>query len=93
MKHALKWSIAALLAGNAADTASSWGKLEANPFLGQHQFDGRSTALKFGFIGALVGSELLYLKRHPKDEKVAAILNFSLGGAMVGVSLHNATIE
>src|SRR5580658_7190474 len=43
-----RWSLAAVAAGNAADTFSSWHQLEANPLLASpgSEFDGRSVLVK-----------------------------------------------
>lgn len=92
MKHALKASIAALLCGNAADTASSWGQVERNPLLGQ-TFNGRGAAIKWGLIGASVGLQLWYVKKHPKAERVFVIENFALAGAFGAVAVRNARME
>lgn len=89
MKHLLlKWSIAALLSSNGADTASSWGQLEANPALGG-QFNSKSAAVKFGVLGAVVGLELLQVRKNPNSEKPLAITNFVMAGALTGVAVRN----
>ncbi len=94
MKHALKVSIAALLCGNAADSASSWGQVERNPVLfGGQQFGARSAAIKFGIIGASVGLQLWFVKHHPKSEKVFVIENFALSGAFSAAAIHNVRVS
>lgn len=90
----MKWSLAALLAGNAADTATSWGQHETNPILRGRdgKFDAGSTGIKFGITGALIGAELLLSRHHPTAEKAFVVANFAVGGVMAGTAVQNYQI-
>lgn len=93
MKLALfKWSLAALLAGNAADTASSWQRIELNPALGP-RFDARAASLKFGLVGAAVTMQAIAVHRHPEMAKKLAIVDFSMAGAFTGLAIRNAEVK
>lgn len=95
MHHLLHWSIAALLAGNSLDSASSWGKQETNPLLGQHTFNSTSATLKFGMVGALIVGEKFYLHSHPERATVRTveIVNFTSAALLTGVAVRNWRIE
>ena len=87
---ALKWSIAALLAGNAADSASSLGRPEMNPALARGgTFTPASVGMKFGIVGGALGVEMWMLKAHPRSEKVWIVENYALGGVFAGVAVRN----
>ena len=85
---ALKWSWAALVAGNAMDAASSWGRPELNPILGP-TFGPRAAVIKFGIAGAVIGVEYLFVRRHPQIRKPLVIGNFIAGGLLCGVAVRN----
>ena len=91
MHHLLHWSIAALLAGNTLDSASSYGKYETNPLLGQHTFNSTSIAIKFGMVGALVAGEKIYLHKHPEHAtlRTIEIVNFTSAALLTGVAVRN----
>jgi hypothetical protein len=76
-------SVVFLIGSNCMDLASSRGGVEANPVMRTHQIP-----LKIAAVGAVVGVEWL-LMRHHKIQREAAVVNFSTGGALVGVSAHN----
>lgn len=84
----LRWSWTALAAGSAADAASSWGRVELNPLLGQ-RFGGRSAAIKFGITGAVIGVQALIVRKHPEFAKPFSIGNAIAASAFVGVSVRN----
>lgn len=90
-KKAWVWSAAALMASVAADTASSMGRTEMNPLLRgpMGQFNGRSAALKFSIAGALLGSQYLFLRKHPDQAAWAATGNFAGAGMTAGVAARN----
>jgi hypothetical protein len=90
-KKLYRWSLAAVAAGNAADTFSSWHHPEANLFLANPgtNFDGRSVALKSAFIGASFLIEHWALKHNTGLYRPLAWLNFAIGGALGGVAAHN----
>lgn len=84
----LRISQAALLAGNALDAASSWGKPELNPILGP-QFGVRGAGIKFGIaLGAIFGQNGL-VRRHPDMERPITWGNFAVGGMFAGVGVRN----
>lgn len=62
------------------DAHSSWQKLEGNPVLGP-RFDTRAVTIKSGVFAAVLLTELLTSRRHPKLRKVFTIVNFSTVGA------------
>lgn len=90
--RAWKWSVAALAAGNAADAASSYGRPELNPVLGQ-QFGGRSGAIKFGIVGGAVLAQYIINKKLPQAEKPLAVINFGMAGAFGAVAIRNARMQ
>src|SRR5581483_11558089 len=67
-------SLAALVAGSAADAASSYGKYESNPLLGP-AFNRRSVTIKAAFLGSSVCTQLLFVK-HWKKYGPATTVNF-----------------
>ncbi len=84
----LKWSWVALVAGNAADAASSWGRFELNPVLGP-RFGARSAGIKFGLVGAVIGAEYLLTRRHAELQKPFTVGNFAVSGVFFGVAARN----
>jgi hypothetical protein len=81
-------SVLALGAANAADIASSWGKVELNPALGK-QFGARGAGVKLSILGGVVLVERLFLRKHPKAQRFVSVLNFGVAGATTAVALHN----
>ena len=84
----LKWSWGALVAGNVADSASSWGRPELNPVLGP-RFGSRSTAIKFAVTGAVIGVEALLTRKHSELERPFAWGNFAMTGVLTGIAVRN----
>ncbi len=84
-------SVAALIAANSVDAASSWGQREANPLLGE-RFGGRSAAIKFGGTAGALAAQYFVLRRHPGARRRAALVNFAVSGALSAVAIHNYTI-
>jgi len=87
------WKISAgsLLAANAMDEASSWGKRELNPLLSGSQgtFGKQGALLKLGVAGGVVAVEYLVLRRRPSRSlaKALAWINFTdaaVTGAVAG---------
>jgi len=83
-----KVSAAALVAGQALDTASSWGKLEANPILGG-TFGYRAVAIKGGMTGGLLALEYRAIHKHPRAWRIAIIANYVCAGILIGVAAKN----
>ena len=90
-----RWSVAAVLAGNAADIASSWHRQEANPLLANpgSKFDVTSVALKSGFVGASLLLEYWALHHNPHLYKALAWMNFGVAGGLGAVVEHNVTVR
>ena len=84
----LKWSLVALLAGHAADSASSWQRPEQNPLLGQ-RFNASSVGIKFGVIGAVAVAEIELTRRHAGLAKPFAGTNYAAAGLVTGVAIRN----
>lgn len=94
MKHILlKWAITTLLAGNAADNASSWGQHEVNPIMGVGRYATNQTAIKFGVTGLAIGVQLWLIKHHPQTEQEIVVEDFVVGGAMAGLATRNFLIQ
>jgi hypothetical protein len=84
-------SLAPLFASEALDAASSYGMRELNPLLAGSNggFGIKATAIKFGVIGALAGSEYLVVRKHPASAKFFTIVNWVTAGATTGLAVHN----
>lgn len=84
-------SQAILVAGNAADAHSSWGRLELNPILAgpNGRFGARGVSIKAAVaVGWLVTQELMTRKdRRPR--KAFAIANTAGGVFLGGVAVRN----
>ena len=80
-----KASAAAVLAGNAMDTASSWGKRELNPVLSGSQgtFGKGGAMLKLGVAGGVVAVEYLVLRHRPSRSLAKALAWINFGDAAV----------
>lgn len=92
-KKLLVASFAAVTAAEFADSASSWGKMEANPVLGQSRFGARQAGLKIGVVSAVLGAEYLLLRhRSPATFRAVAIANFAGAGALGAVAYRNTKI-
>lgn len=78
-------SVAALLTAHTADVATSWGRYEANPFLGE-RFGWRGLAIKSATTGGL-----LYVQRRtgPKYRKVWTITNYVSAAVIASVAYRN----
>ena len=90
-----RWSIAAALAGNIADVASSWSKQEANPVVagGGSQFGVTSIAIKSGFVATSLVIQHLALRHRPDLYKKLAWLNFGTAGVLGGVAHYNSGLR
>jgi len=90
-----RWSVAALLAGNVADIASSWHRPEANPLLATPgaKFDVGSVALKSGFIGASLVIEYWALRHNRHLYKGLAWMNYAVAGGLGVVVEHNVNVK
>jgi hypothetical protein len=85
-------SVAATLAANALDVASSRNGVEANPLLqspnGSYNMT-RGILLKAGLSAGTIMGGLLILRHSPHQAKGLAIVNFGTAAALTGVAVHN----
>jgi len=86
-----RWSAAALVAGNAADVASTAGRQEGNPALGRGTFGVSQVVVKAAIVSGSLITQHFILKRHPENAKAVAIANFAMGGAFGGLAVRNAS--
>lgn len=84
-------SVAALVGAHVLDTASSYGRREANPLLrtGAGGFDARSAGIKAGIVGGVVALQCLALRKAPEAHRTFAITNFAGSGAMSAIAARN----
>jgi hypothetical protein len=96
--HAARWhklyqaSVAALVAGNAADAASSWGKFETNPTLGRGTFGARQTGIKLGAMAVGLAYQHWQVARRPAKAESFALGNLSMAAVFAAVAVHNLHI-
>jgi hypothetical protein len=90
-----RWSVAAVLAGSVADTASGWKSEEANPVLAGtgKQFGAESVAIKSGLVGVSLLIQYIALRHRPDLYKRMAWLNLVTAGALGGVAGHNVSVR
>ena len=94
-RNLYRWSVAAVVAANAADIASSWRGQEANPVVagGGSQFGMRSVAIKSGFVATSLLVQNVVLRHRPDLHKRMAWLNFATAGVLGGVARHNYSVR
>jgi hypothetical protein len=86
------WHVSqAMLAGaNAADTASSWGKNEANPLVRTGQrFSYGSLGIKAGALAGGMIAQRYILRRSPDKTPLFASANLAAAGMLGVVAEHN----
>ena len=90
-----KLSLAPLLASQALDVVSSYGKRELNPLLAgpQGQFGVSAVVIKVGITSGLIGMEYLIVKAHPASAHVFTKVNWAVAAATTGVAVHNFPIH
>lgn len=84
-------SIGTLAAGNLIDAQSSYGRFELNPVLASAdgRFGGRAIVFK-GLINAgILAAERYGINRLPHGRRISTIINFAIGGSMIGVGIQN----
>jgi hypothetical protein len=84
-----------LVASQALDIASSYGKRELNPLLAepQGQFGVQSALLKAGVTVGLIGVEYLMVKAHPASARTFTKLNWAAAALTTGLAVHNFSIK
>ena len=91
-RAAWRWSEAALIAGRAADVATSWGGHETNPVLGRGRYGARQASIEFAATGAaLVVEEMA--ARHRAPAKHMAITNLATGAVLGGIAVRNTRVK
>jgi len=92
-KKLLVASFAAVTAAEMADSASSWGKLESNPVLGQSRFGVAKAGVKIGLVTGILTGQYLLLRHHgPAAYKAMAAINFASAGVLGGIAYRNTRI-
>lgn len=89
-------SVVAVLAAQAADSASSWGAIELNPILAPQRgmrFDGRAAGIKFGITGALLLTEYVVVRRNPDRGRAFAKLNWGLAAVTSAIAVRNIAVR
>jgi len=82
-----------LVAGNAADIASSWGKYETNPLLRTGpRFGFGSMAVKLGIVAGGLAVQQYALRKSPNRIPYFASANFALAGVLGVVAFHNTGV-
>ena len=89
------WSVAALVAANALDVASSWHGREINPVVGGSagQFGIASVAIKSGLVTTALMIQHISLRHRPERYKQMALTNFVVSGFLGAVAIHNEAIR
>jgi hypothetical protein len=90
-----KLSFAPLLASQALDITSSYGKRELNPVLAgpQGQFGVSAVLIKAGVAAGLIGMECLIVKAHPASARIFTKVNWAAAAVTAGVAAHNFSIR
>ena len=89
-----KASLVAVGASQAADAASSWGGIEANPRLGAGKpYGWKATGIKSAVVGGGLAIQHVAVRKYPRYRKVATIVNIALAGVTLGVAVRNWRIQ
>ncbi|HTQ57499.1 MAG TPA: hypothetical protein VMI94_23680 [Bryobacteraceae bacterium] len=92
-KRLFQASVAAVSAAAVADAATSWGKAETNPLLGQSRFGMAQTGIKIGLVSAALAGQYFIVHRHSQRAAAAfTAVNFASAGVLGAVAYHNSTI-
>jgi hypothetical protein len=87
------WKLSVLFtaAAAAADSHSSWGRLEVNPVLrgANGRFGLQGVAIKALITGGAIGAQYLLLRRNPKVEKYGIVTNMVMAGALGTAAVVN----
>ena len=83
-------SQAMLVASNAADIASSWGKSEANPMIRTSQsFSYGSMGIKLGLVAGSLAAQHYLVRTHPDRIPYVVVANFGTAAVMSVTAAHN----
>jgi len=85
-------SVAVVVAAALLDVASSRGGVESNPVLrtSTGTFNTRrALLLKSVATGGMLATEAWVMRRSPKSDHSAAVVNFASGGAVAGLAIRN----
>ena len=87
--------VAAVVAANAMDSASSWQRLEANPFLATPgaQFGKRQILIKAGFAGTSLLIERLALRHNQNLYRKVAWLNLTVAAGLGVTATYNLRLR
>ena len=86
-------SEALLVAGNAADAATSWGKYETNPMLRTGQsFGYGSLAIKLAMTAGSVAVQHYVAHKSPNHIRYFIPANLAAAAALGFVAAHNTTV-
>jgi len=85
-------SVAAVVAANTVDAATSWGAREANPMLGR-TFDGRSVAIKAGLTSGMLFAEREAVRRGYLTKRKCAWINWAISGGLGFVAYRNSRMR
>jgi hypothetical protein len=90
-----RWSLVAVIAANAADSASSWRKAEANPMVARPgaQFGTTSLALKSAFVVTSLVLQHIALRHRPDLRQRMAWVNLATSGVLTGITRWNVTVQ
>jgi len=91
--RAYQLSVAGVVAANALDAHSSWGKREANPMLGSGRFGVQHFAIKSAITAGGQIAAWALTRRNPKARRRLMWLNVGVAGGIVGVAGRNYTVE
>jgi len=90
--HAALWRVSqALVVGaNVADSASSWGKYEANPVLnhGAPRFGFGACAIKMAVVAGGLTTQQLVVRKDPRRMRLSTAANLAVTGALSAVAVR-----
>jgi hypothetical protein len=94
-KNLYTWSVAAVIAANAADAVTSWQLHEANPLIAgpSSKFGMTSLAIKTGFVATSLILQHVALRHRPDLYRRLAWTNFITAGAIGGAASYNAGLH
>ena len=87
-------AIAAVVAANAFDAGSSWGKREGNSFLASPDgtFGTKGASIKAGITAGMIIPQILLLRGKSNLKKRVAIVDYAEAGIITAVSVHNLKV-